>query len=56
VRERYYGAFRRTMNLPEGVDGSRVEATFEDGMLQITVRGGVAPPETQRVEIGGAGS
>jgi HSP20 family protein len=55
VRERYYGAFRRTMNLPEGIDGSRVEATFEDGMLQIRVRGGAAPPETQRIEIGGSG-
>src|ERR671916_57735 len=24
ARERYYGHFRRTMNLPEGIDGSRI--------------------------------
>jgi HSP20 family protein len=53
TRERSFGHFRRSMNLPEGIDGSDISADFRDGMLQITVRGGAtAVPEPQRIEIG----
>jgi HSP20 family protein len=53
TRERSFGHFRRSMNLPEGLDGSDISADFRDGMLQITVRGGAtAVPEPQRIEIG----
>src|SRR5688500_9579040 len=40
VRERHYGAFRRTINLPEGTDRSSVKASLEDGLLEIIVAGG----------------
>ena len=54
TRERSFGHFRRSMNLPEGIDRSDISADFQDGMLQITVRGGAtAVPEPQRIEIGG---
>jgi HSP20 family protein len=32
-----YGSFMRSIPLPENVDADRVEASFEDGMLEITV-------------------
>lgn len=36
-RERRYGAFSRSMALPEGVDPKKVKATVHDGLLEITV-------------------
>jgi HSP20 family protein len=52
ARERYYGRFRRSMNLPEGVDGARVSADFENGLLEVTVKGGADHPEPERIQIG----
>jgi HSP20 family protein len=37
VRERFSGSFRRAVSLPEDVDLSRVEATYRDGVLRISV-------------------
>ena len=56
TRERFYGAFRRSMNLPEGVDADRVSATFENGMLEISIRvafATVAPDKPRRIRIKG---
>jgi HSP20 family protein len=39
TRERSYGYFRRSMNLPEGVDGSKINASFDDGMLELNITG-----------------
>jgi HSP20 family protein len=35
--ERSYGAFSRTIPLPEGVKGDQAKALFKDGMLEITM-------------------
>lgn len=52
ARERYYGAFRRSMTLPAGIDESKISADFENGLLEITVQGGaVAAAEPKRIEI-----
>jgi HSP20 family protein len=52
VRERHYGAFRRTINLPEGTERSSVSASLEDGLLEITVVGGCAQRrEPERIDI-----
>ena len=40
VRERYYGAFRRNITLPAGIDEDAISADFENGLLAVTVRGG----------------
>ena len=57
VRERYYGAFRRTWTLPAGVNENDISADFENGLLEITVRGGaVSAPEPRRIEIGSGSS
>jgi HSP20 family protein len=51
VRERRYGPFSRTINFPEGIDTSRISATFEDGLLEITVRGAAARQEIEEIPI-----
>jgi HSP20 family protein len=35
--ERSYGAFARAVRLPTPVDGSRVTATFKNGVLSVTL-------------------
>ena len=35
--ERTYGAFLRTVRLPMAVDGSKVTATFKNGVLVVTL-------------------
>ena len=35
--ERSYGAFLRTVRLPATVDGSKVTATFKNGLLKVTL-------------------
>lgn len=35
--ERSYGSFYRTIPLPEGVDAEKAQATFQDGVLKITM-------------------
>jgi HSP20 family protein len=35
--ERRYGAFRRSITLPDRVKADAVEASFEDGLLQVVV-------------------
>lgn len=49
--ERASGAFSRSLTLPEGVDTSRIEANFDNGVLEVRV----PKPEERRphrVEIG----
>ena len=35
--ERYVGAFRRSVALPSRVDPSKVSATYQDGILKVTL-------------------
>jgi len=51
VRERHYGSFRRAINLPEGTDRSRIAASLEDGLLEVTVTGAAARREPERIDI-----
>ena len=37
-KERFDGAFRRVITLPDDVDSERVEARYRDGVLQIHVQ------------------
>ena len=39
------------MKLPDGIDGSRISASFENGLLEVTVRGGVDRHEPERIRI-----
>ena len=50
-RERFTGAFRRVVTLPEDVDPEQVQARYRDGILQITVaRRAVTRPRKIEVE------
>lgn len=37
ITERHYGAFARTLHLPCDVDPEKAHATYENGVLQITL-------------------
>ena len=57
VRELRYGSFRREFALPEGVDADRIDASYDQGMLEVVVRGVVTPePKPQPVQIRRGGS
>ena len=50
VHGRFYGAFRRSMTLPAGIDASKIDAS-DNGLLEITVKEGAAA-KSKRIEIG----
>jgi HSP20 family protein len=50
VVERSYGTFMRSFQLPQGLDESRIEATFENGMLSIHIPKS-ALPQPKKIEI-----
>lgn len=37
-RERYDGAFRRVVTLPDDVDPDQVDASYHDGILHVTIK------------------
>ena len=50
--ERSFGRFSRSLQLPEGVDADRIGASFENGVLEVTI----PKPEARqprRIQIGG---
>jgi HSP20 family protein len=51
TRECYYGHFRRRLKLPENLDASGISASFENGLLEVIVRGGVDRHEPEQIEI-----
>jgi HSP20 family protein len=52
--ERRFGAFSRSVTLPQGVDESKIQAEFKDGVLEIHVP---KPEERKpkRIQIGAQG-
>ena len=51
IRERFYGAFRRVITLPEGTKASQITAKVDDGLVEITVRNGVSSPDSTRIPL-----
>ncbi len=50
--ERYYGAFHRSFTLPAGVDAQKVNASYKDGVLEITLpKREDAKPKQVKVEV-----
>jgi len=37
ISERRYGSFERSFRVPDGVDGDRIEASFNKGVLTVTL-------------------
>ena len=50
LSERSYGIFMRVLQLPAGVDPSKVEATMSNGVLKITIPK-PAKPEPKKIEV-----
>lgn len=51
--ERSYGSFYREIPLPSGVNGDEANATFRNGVLEITLPAPARQPSSRRIEIGG---
>jgi HSP20 family protein len=47
VSERRYGSFRRTLQVPGGVDAEKIEASYKSGVLTVTLP---KSPEAQKKE------
>ena len=48
--ERRYGAFMRSFQLPQGVDESKITATFDSGVLTVEIPKS-ALPQPRRIQI-----
>ena len=53
--ERVHGSFERAIRLPEYVDAERIEATFDHGLLTVTVPKAQAA-QPRKIAIKGVGS
>lgn len=53
VRERFWGRFRRDVTLPEGVGEDQIEARFEEGLLEITVRDCASAQGPRSIQVQG---
>jgi len=50
--ERFYGEFERLVQLPDGVDTERIEASYKDGVLELRIPYREVPkPSHRRIEI-----
>jgi HSP20 family protein len=47
LSERSYGAFQRSFRVPDGIDAEKVEASFKNGVLTVTMP---KSPEVQKKE------
>ena len=57
VQERYYGKFSRSVSLPQSVDTSKVEATYDNGVLNLNLpKLPEAQPKQISVKVNGNGS
>ncbi len=53
LRERYAGSFQRAMRLPVEVEADQAEATFENGLLTLTLpKAAAARPQRIPVSVG----
>ena len=52
VSERRYGSFQRSFTVPAGVDSSKIEATFKNGVLTVTLpKNAQAQKSEKKIEI-----
>ncbi|MDX9862122.1 MAG: Hsp20/alpha crystallin family protein, partial [Rhodospirillales bacterium] len=50
--ERSYGAFQRSLSLPADADAGKVEASFKNGVLKLTIdKTAAAKAEVRRIDI-----
>ncbi len=56
LNELPYGAFRRSVTVPEGVDAESIRARFENGVLEVVLPGATIQLEPKRIAIEGGSS
>jgi HSP20 family protein len=55
TNERFYGTYRRQLSLGDGVDASRISATYDNGVLTVSIPVAEAA-KPRRIDIAHAGS
>lgn len=50
-RERSYGRFERTLPVPEKITEQDIEASYEDGVLEVKVKGAVEEEPVKHIEV-----
>ncbi len=53
LNELPYGAFRRSVAVPEGVDADSIKARFQHGVLEVILPGATTQIEPKRIAIEG---
>ncbi len=56
LNELPYGAFRRSVAVPDGVDADSIKARFEQGVLEVVLPGATTQLEPKRIPIEGGSS
>jgi len=51
LREVRYGAFRRSMTVPENLDPDSIKARFENGVLEVLLPNAVALTQPKRIAV-----
>ncbi len=51
ISERQYGRFNCRIPLPEGVNGEKAQATFQNGLLEITIPAPAGHQQGRRIKI-----
>ncbi len=54
LNELPYGAFRRSVAVPEGVESDSIKARFENGVLEVVLPGATVQLEPKRIAIEGS--
>jgi HSP20 family protein len=52
--ERSYGTFQRSLRLPYAVDPDQVQASFENGVLTVTLSKGKEQERSRRIQVIGS--
>jgi HSP20 family protein len=55
LSERVFGTFQRTLQLPMAVDPDRIQASFENGVLTITIPKEQVQDSSRRIQVQGRG-
>ncbi len=53
LNELPYGAFSRSVSVPEGVDAEAIKARFENGVLEVVLPGATTQIEPKKIAIEG---